>query len=75
MILGAGLRGFFLSDLALNLGKPGLSKLLRVEGQRAHEQLVQHDTERIHVGPSIDVLVGHLGLLGTHVLRCADQLS
>ena len=46
---------------------------LRLERQRARQQLVEHHTQRIHICPGVDVEAAHLGLLGTHVFRRADE--
>ena len=51
------------------------TKLFRVEGPDAREQLVEEHTERVDVRAGVDVEIGHLGLLGTHVLRRANELT
>ena len=44
------------------------------EGRAAGEQLVEDHTERINVGPCVDVEVVEFRLLGGHVLQRADDL-
>ncbi len=66
-------RRLVLADLATDLVEPGSSQLPRLEGQRTHQQLVEHHAERVHVGPRVHVLSGHLRLFRTHVLGRADQ--
>ena len=46
-----------------------------LERQRAGEQLVQHDAERIDVRARVDIERRELRLLRAHVLRRADQVT
>jgi hypothetical protein len=64
-----------LSKLPLDLHETDTTKFLRVEWWSTGEELVEQHTERVDVGPRVDVEVRHLRLLGTHVLRCADHLT
>ncbi len=52
-----------------------LSKLLGNEWLSPYEELVEKHTERVHVGPRIDIEIRHLGLLWTHVLRRSNKLA
>ena len=55
------------------LGNHGL-RVRAGDGRLAREHLVQHCGEGIDVAPCIDAAVAR-GLLGTHVLRCAERKS
>ena len=50
-------------------------KLLPIEWQRAREQLVQHDAERVDIGACIDVEPRPLSLLWAHVGRRPQNLA
>ena len=63
-----------LANPAQDLLESLLAQLLRVEGWRADDDLVEQRAERIDVGPCVDVLPAQFRLLGTHVLGRADQL-
>ena len=52
-----------------------LSKLFGIERLSPYEELVEKHTERVHVGPRIDIEIRHLGLLWTHVLRRSNKLA
>ena len=71
--LGARPRWFLLADDALDFAQARLHQAARMEGRLAAEQFIEKDAERIDIAASIDVDATHLGLLGTHVGRCADQ--
>ena len=45
----------------------------RLERERSREELVEDDAQGVHVGAGVDVQVGHLRLLGAHVLRRAHN--
>ncbi len=47
----------------------------RVKRQRPGQELVEQYAERVDICAGVDVLGGHLRLLGAHVLRCPDQLA
>jgi hypothetical protein len=54
----------------------GASQPLAVERGRACEQLVEQDAQAVHVTARVDVEQrAHLGLLGAHVQRGADELA
>ena len=69
----AGARRLVLADLAHHRLDTGLSQLGGVEGQRAHEQLVEHHPQRVDVGAGVDALLGEVGLLRAHVGRRPHQ--
>ena len=47
----------------------------QIEGQRPHQQLIQHHPQRVHVRAGVHIQPRHLRLLGAHVLRGADDLT
>ena len=47
----------------------------RLEGQLAGQQLVEHDAERVDVGPGVDVRAGGIRLLRAHVLRACRCIA
>ena len=50
-----------------------IGKLLEIQRQRAYQQLIEHDTERVDVGACVDVLARRVGLLRAHVAERADH--
>ena len=62
-------RWILFTDRAAEFVHSSLTECFSVERQRANEQLVQHDPERIHIASSVDVYRAWFGLLRTHVLR------
>ena len=46
---------------------------LPIEGEHTDQQLVEHDTERVHVSARIDVFPAQLGLFGAHVAYGSDD--
>src|SRR5689334_2281981 len=43
--------------------------------RRASQKLVENGSERINVAAHIDTAPARLGLFGTHVLECADDIE
>jgi len=66
-------RGFVLANDAPDLLVACFPQHLRIEGQGADEQLVEHDAQRVDIGRRINVHAGHVRLLRTHVGGCADH--
>ena len=64
-----------LPERPLDLRETSATKLFRVKGSGAGEKLVEQHTERVDVRAGIDIEVRHLGLLGAHVLRRANELT
>ena len=71
----AGARRLVFPQRPLDLGVACRTKRLRVEGPFTGEQLVEQHPKRVDVRAGVDVQVRHLRLLGTHVLRRADELT
>ena len=63
------------AERPLDFRETRATKLFRVEGPDAREKLVEEHTERVDVRAGVDVEIRHLGLLGTHVLRRANELT
>ena len=63
------------ADDLLNVVNATLTKPLGIERRCACQQLVEQNTERIYVRTSVHILIRHVGLLRTHILRCAKQLA
>ena len=55
--------------------RPAFRMVAGIEGHGAHQQLVQHDAQRVNVGSGVYGLVQRVGLLGAHVFRCSDELA
>ena len=72
---GAGARRLVLPDLAAHFVEGRPPQFLRIAGQRTRQQLVEQHPQGIDVGARVHVEAARAGLLGTHVLRRADQLS
>jgi hypothetical protein len=61
------------ADDPLDLARPRAAQRVRVERQRARQQLVQHDAQRINVAARIHVQRAHFRLFWTDVLRRPDE--
>ena len=71
----AGTRRLVFADDPPHLVEAGFAERLLVERRRAGEQLVEQHAQRIDVAAGIDAELVHLGLLGAHVERRADELG
>jgi len=65
----AGRRGWRLGDVRVD----ELERVIRSEGRRSRQQLVQDDTERVEVGPVVDRAVHPAGLLRRDVGERAPE--
>ena len=72
---GARRLGILFSDRAADVFCAALAQRVGVERQGAGEQLIEYGSERVDVRARVDVLIGHLGLLRTHILRRAHHLA
>ena len=64
-----------LAEDAHHLDERGRSQTVRLEGGCPREQLVQQHAEGVDVAPPVHLEAAHLGLLGAHVGRRADELA
>ncbi len=71
----AGPTRLVFADDASHFVKSGLFEGLFVEWRCTGQQFIQQHAQRIDVTASVDIQTAHLGLLGTHVHRRADQLA
>ncbi len=72
---GARRPGLGFADNLPDVVNPAFAKLLWVKWQCTDKQLVEHYTQRVDIRAGINVLSGRLGLLRTHILRCANKLA
>ena len=60
---------------AANTIKSGIAQLRRIKGQCAHQQLIQDDTQTVHVTARINFIARHVRLLRAHVLGRTNQYA
>ena len=52
-----------------------VGQLLQIKWQRAHQHLIEHHAQRVHIGAGIDILATRVGLLRAHVFERAQYCA